>query len=85
MKDLKSGKIKDTKKAVEILGVRPLPKNPEERKLTQLAISLACTYLLAEEQGAIGEQAVGRVNNFIAGLTDKSLDKKKGKAKKKKK
>ncbi len=82
-KDLKSGKFKNAKAAVEDLGKRSVPKDAAQKKVAMLAVSLACTYLLADAAGPEGEQTVGRVNNFIAGLADQSLDKKKSAPKKK--
>ena len=70
LKGMDAGKIKNTKRAIIAFGKLPKPADVEQKRVTQIAISLATFYLMADENGDDGHDTVTRINNFISGVHD---------------
>ena len=80
MRDIKSGKIKNAGAAAKGFSAIRARKFKTARNPKEIPATLARYYLLAGDKTDDGERARMRINNFIAGIQDKTLDAKPKKA-----
>lgn len=80
MRNIKSGKIKNAGKAAKGMAAIRARKFKTARNPGEISATLARYYLLAGDKTDDGERARMRINNFIAGINDKTLDAKPKKA-----
>jgi|GEM_PF-874573 len=82
MRNIKSGKIKNAGKAAKDITAIRKRQFKTARNMKEISATLAKFYLLAGDKTDDGERARMRINNFIAGIKDATLDATPKKAKK---